>query len=201
VDVERFKPRGEALNRTLEGATYRVVILFASRLLKEKGLTELVEAFRQVRKHHPSAELWIAGEIYPANPTSFSEAEITAMAQSEGIRLLGHVEDMPALLAKANIVALPSYREGTPKILLEAAACGLPIVATDVPGCRGVVIDGKNGYLVPTREIASLSDALGRMVADPQLRHRFGSNGRSIIEAGFSSESVVTRTLDVYATL
>ncbi len=128
VDTDRFVPRdGE---RDWEG----VRILFASRLLREKGLGELVDAFASVRRAEPSAELWIAGEPYAPNPTSFTVDEVEGLARVEGVKLLGHVEDMPALLSQVDIVALPSWREGTPKILLEAAACGLPILATTSRG-------------------------------------------------------------------
>ncbi len=182
-----------------ERAPEPIVILFASRLLKEKGLIELLEAFRRVRRAHPHAELWIAGEPYAPNPTSLGEREVAALKRAPGVRLLGHVEDMPGLLAQADIVALPSYREGTPKILLEAAACGLPIVATDIAGCQGVVEEGASGFLVPVQTIDPLADRLSELVADAPLRARFGRQARRIAVEGFSMDRVVAETLDVYA--
>lgn len=216
VDIERFRPREGAEDVSAETFSSpgeilsadeaapgpgRVVILFASRLLREKGLGELVEAFRAVRRAQPGAELWIAGQPYTPNPTSYGEAEAAALGEIEGVRLLGHVEDMPGLLGQVDIVALPSYREGTPKILLEAAASGLPIVATDIPGCRGVVEDGESGYLVPPRSVAPLAEALERLVSDARLRRRMGRRGRAIVEEGFSMAQVVAATLDVYGAL
>ncbi len=128
-------------------------MLFASRLLGEKGIRELVKGFEIVRQQVPDAELWIAGKVYPPNPTSLSAAEVKDLADTPGIRVLGHQDDMLSIFDQVDIVALPSYREGTPKVLLEAAACGLPIVTTDVPGCRGVVEHGENGYLVPVKSV------------------------------------------------
>jgi glycosyltransferase involved in cell wall biosynthesis len=202
VDLERFSPRTvDADPRPGETGDARVVIGFASRLLREKGIDELVEAFAQVRAAHPNAELWIAGEPYTPNPTSLSAEEVQALGQQDGVRLLGHVTDMPAFLAEVDIVALPSWREGTPKILLEAAACGLPIVATDIPGCQGVVEEGASGYLVPVKDTAALAARLGSLVADPDRRARLGQRGRAIVEAGFSTAHVNAATLAVYETL
>ncbi|MEE4173062.1 MAG: glycosyltransferase family 4 protein [Xanthomonadales bacterium] len=213
VDLERFRPTGGAggdgdvsapINSSGDESTRTndtVVMLFASRLLREKGVDELVEAFQAVRREHPDAELWIAGEPYRANPTSLDDQAVAALGEVPGVRLLGHVTDMPALLAQVDIVALPSWREGTPKILLEAAACGLPIVATDIPGCRGVVEEGASGYLVPVRDVRALAGALARLVADPAQRRAFGRRGRAIVEEGFSTEQVNRATLAVYAQL
>ncbi len=192
VDTERFRPREEP--REGEG----VRILFASRLLKEKGLTELVEAFRRVRREVPDAELWIAGERYAPNPTSLGEREVAALGRAKGVKLLGHVEDMAPVFAEVDIVALPSYREGTPKVLLEAAACGLPIVATDIPGCRGVVEEGESGYLVPVKAIEPLAERLLDLCGDADIRQRFGERGRALALNAFSSDRVIRETLAVY---
>ena len=202
VDMERFRPRPVASGpRSGEPDDGRVVIGFASRLLREKGIDELVAAFAQVRATHPNAELWIAGEPYTPNPTSLSAEEVQVLGRQDGVRLLGHVNDMPAFLAEVDIVALPSWREGTPKILLEAAACGLPIVATDIPGCQGVVEEGGSGYLVPVKDTSALAGRLASLVADPELRARFGQRGRAVVDAGFSTERVNAATLAVYETL
>ena len=198
VDLERFQPRTRSAEASAAAAGQGPRILFASRLLREKGIGELVEAFRAVRRNVPGAELWIAGEPYRPNPTSLDERDVAALGEVPGVRLLGQVEDMPALLAQVDIVALPSWREGTPKILLEAAACGLPIVATDIPGCRGVVEEGASGFLVPVRDVDALARALSALVADPALRESFGRRGRGIVERGFSTAQVNRATLAVY---
>ena len=198
MDIERFRPGAPGTAAPARDAGGSVRILFASRLLREKGIDELVEAFQAVRRQHPSAELWIAGEPYRPNPTSLDDEAVAALNKAPGVRLLGQVEDMPALLAQVDIVALPSWREGTPKILLEAAACGLPIVATDIPGCQGVVEEGASGFLVPARDADALAVALTALVGDPELRRAFGKRGREIVEGGFSTAEVNRATLAVY---
>ena len=117
------------------------------------------------------------------------------------VKLSGHVDDVQSLLGQVDIVALPSYREGTPKILLEAASCGLPIVATDIGGCRGVVEEGVNGFLVPVRDTKELGERLIRLCGDEGLRKEMGGRGREIIIGRFSSEIVVGETLKVYEEL
>ncbi len=204
VDVDRFRPaeeREQEHGSDPRPAGRGVRVLFASRLLGEKGIRELVEAFEQVRQQAPDTELWIAGKVYPPNPTSLTPDEVEALAQRPGIRLLGHVEDMAGLFEQVDIVALPSYREGTPKVLLEAAACGLPIVATDIPGCRGLVVDGESGYLVPVKSVEPLAERLLGLVQDAGLRGRFGRRGREIVVDGFSMQRVITDTQAIYARL
>ena len=195
VDTVKFQPRD--VPRSGEG----VRVLFASRLIGEKGVFELVKAMRHVVAEYPAAELWIAGEPYAQNPTSLTDADIQQLEKLPFVRMLGHRDDVADILGQVDIVALPTYREGTPKILLEAAACGLPIVATDIPGCRGVVETDKSGFLVPVKDVVQLANAIQRLCADPQLRQRMGEKGREIILNGFSSEIVVTKTLEVYKQL
>ena len=113
----------------------------------------------------------------------------------------GFHSDMATVLQQAHIVCLPSYREGLPKSLIEAAACARPIVSTDVPGCREIAREGDNALLVPPRDSTALADALRRLIGDAALRHRFGLRGREIVEAEFSLDRVVGETLDVYAAL
>lgn len=192
VDVGRFAGGG-----TRGAGRDPVKILFASRLLREKGVFELVEAFRAVRGKGVNAELLVAGEVYPENPSSLTEGDLTAL-QGPGVTFLGHVDDMTALLASVDIVALPSYREGTPRILIEAAAMELPIVATDIAGCRGLVEDGVNGLLVPVRSVGPLAEALTRLAADEGLRRRMGEAGRQIVIEEFDQQIVIRRTMAVY---
>jgi glycosyltransferase involved in cell wall biosynthesis len=177
------------------------VVLFASRLLREKGVFELLAAARASTAAGSTFRLLIAGDLYPENPSSLTPADLETLRGTPGVEYLGHVDDMPALLARTDIVVLPSYREGTPRILVEAAAAGKPIVATDIAGCRGVVEDGVNGLLVPVRDVPALADALRKVLADAELRERFGRAGRRIFEAGFSEELVLSRTLAVYREL
>lgn len=192
VDTEKFRP-----TRAQRGDG-EIRVLFASRLIAEKGVNELVAAMEKVVREHPGAMLWLAGEPYVQNPTSLTAAELGLLDGLPWVKRLGHVDDMDRLLREVDIVALPSYREGTPKILLEAAACALPIVATDIAGCRGVVEEGKNGFLVPVRAVEPLAAALGRLCADAGARQAMGATGRQIVLDGFSSERVIRGTLEVY---
>lgn len=194
VDCEQFAPAPES---ETSGGT----LLFAARLLKEKGVFELVEAFHSVRKVHPHAELLIAGDIYPGNPSSLVEADLRRLEAEPGVRLLGHFDGIQALLAQADIVVLPTYAEGTPRILIEAAAMEKPIVTTDIAGCHGLVVDGENGLLVPVASVEPLAAAMGRLLADSQLRSRFGAAGRKIVLRDFSAEKVLGETLAVYRQL
>ncbi|MGH9956813.1 MAG: glycosyltransferase [Pyrinomonadaceae bacterium] len=117
------------------------------------------------------------------------------------VTFLGHVQDIPALLATASVVVLPSYGEGVPTTLIEAAAAGLPIVTTDVPGCREVVEDGVNGFLVPVRDGAALAAAIRKLVLDPALAARMGAAGRKIALAQFDERIVLAQRLAVYREL
>ena len=108
---------------------------------------------------------------------------------------------MPEVYHQAHVVCLPSYREGLPKVLLEAAACGRPIVATDVPGCREVVIDGENGLLVPVKDVDALADALKKLIEHPEMRKQMGAKGRALVEREFSEGKIVRETLQLYGRL
>jgi glycosyltransferase involved in cell wall biosynthesis len=178
-----------------------VTILFASRLLREKGIFELIEAFKVVRAKHPQAELLIAGDLYLENPSSLTTYDVDALKKTEGVSFLGHIDDMQPLLTDCDIVVLPSYREGTPRILIEAAAMEKPIVATDIAGCRGLVEDGQNGFLVPVKDVAQLADAMDKLVADPEMRVRMGSTGRQIVLDEFDEQIVIEKTMGVYCEL
>ncbi len=175
-----------------------VKIVLAARLLADKGIREFVEAARILKARGMEAEFALAGGPDPANRSAISDDEVRGWMAEGLVTALGHVTDMPGLNATAHIACLPSYREGLPKSLIEAAACGLPIVATDVPGCREIVREGETGFLVPACDGAALADALGKLIADADLRRRFGEAGRALAESGFSVEAVTTRMLEVY---
>jgi len=195
VDTDKFQPSNVVRDDD------EIRVLFASRLIGEKGIKELAVAMGEVVRRFPKARLWVAGEPYAQNPTSLTDREIEQLGAPKWVKLFGHVDDVLPPLQQSDIVALPSYREGTPKILLEAASCGLPIVATDIAGCRGVVEDGVNGFLVPVKDSVELAEAIAKLCGDPELRRRMGDKGREIILEGFSSEMVVGRTLEVYRAL
>ena len=210
VDAERTRLiRGSGVDCALFSPTVHIAapdssplkILFASRLLREKGIVELLAAARILRKNGVDAEFLLAGGLYPGNPSSLSENEMAAIQEEGIVSCLGHVDDMLPLLAAADIVVLPSYREGTPRILIEAAAMGIPIVATDIAGCRGLVQDGVNGFLVPVKDATALATALQRLTADQALRQVMGAAGRAIVLAEFDEEIVLEKTLAVYREL
>jgi len=196
VSAEKFCPSTQPATGSI-----LPVVLFASRLMREKGVFELLAAAKSLAEDNYPFRLLIAGDLYPENPSSLTSADLEELRTTPGVEYLGHVDDMPALLAQTDIVVLPSYREGTPRILVEAAAAGKPIVATNIGGCRGLVQDGVNGLLVPVRDVPALVAALRRLLVDGALRTKFGRAGRLIFEAGFSEELVIEKTLAVYREL
>jgi glycosyltransferase involved in cell wall biosynthesis len=143
----------------------------------------------------------LAGEPDPANPASIPPEEIAAWKEREGIEVLGHVADIRTVWAAAHIALLPSRREGLPKSLLEAAACGRAIIATDVPGCRVIARDGVNALLVPPDVPAALADAIDVLARDPVLRQTFAAAGRRLAEEEFSSARIGRETVALYAKL
>ena len=193
VDLARFAPADEPAGPPLA--------LFASRLLREKGADVFLEVARRLAGR-VDVRFAMAGRTDPDNPTSLSEAELAA-AEAEGIvRLLGHVEDMPAAFRGAHLVVFPTrYREGLPKVLAEAAAAGRPIVASDVPGCREVVRHGYGGMLVPPGDMEATARAVERLATDPSLRRRMGRAGRALAERGLGVDDVVEAHLAMYRDL
>ena len=155
-------------------------------LLKQRGL---------------QARFWLVGDPDPGNPTSVDETELTQWRAAGAIELLGQREDIAQIFAQSHIVVLPSYREGLPKVLLEAAACGRAIVTSDVPGCRDAVEAGVTGILVPPRDELALADAIERLLRDAPLRERMGRAGRNLAEREFSIEKVVQTHLAIYSGL
>jgi glycosyltransferase involved in cell wall biosynthesis len=175
-----------------------VTVAFVGRLLEDKGLRVLVAAHDLLSQRGRPVRLLIAGEPDPANPASISQSEIERWKQTEGVEFLGHIDDIRMVWAQAHIAVLPSRREGLPKSLLEAAACGRPIVATDVPGCREIARNGINALLVPPDDPMALAEAIDRLAHDPQLRQSFGRAGRLLVESEFTSDQIATKIVEVY---
>ena len=184
----------------LSGETVRV--LLATRLLWEKGVGEYAEAARILKRDAGNIEFLLAGSPDEGNPASVPQASISKWV-SEGILIaLGHTDNMSSLLSEVDLVVLPtSYGEGTPRILLEAAASGLPIVATDVPGCREIVATGVNGLLVPAKDSKALAETIKYLVEHPEERVRMGQAGRKKVLEEFDERIVIQSTLDVYREL
>jgi glycosyltransferase involved in cell wall biosynthesis len=177
------------------------LVVLPARMLWDKGVREFVDAARQLRRDGVRVRMALVGDGDAANPAAISERELLGWKEEGVIEWWGHRADMPHVLASANIVCLPSYREGLPKVLLEAMSCGRAIVTTDVPGCREVVRDGDNGLLVPVRTSEPLAKAIRQLVEDPALRTQMGASGRERVMNEFRVERVVEETLALYREL
>lgn len=182
-------------------AEHDVLIVLASRLLWDKGIGEFIAAARMLIDNGVSARFALVGDRDPENPASISENQLHRWQEEGIIELWGRRENMAEVLSLAHIVCLPSYREGLPKVLLEAAAVGRPIVTTDAPGCREIVEHGKNGYLVPLRDSGAVADALKKLIDSPELRRRMGKVGRKMVEEQFSLKLVNAAILSLYKEL
>ena len=155
-------------------------ILLAARLLWDKGLAEYAEASKILKIQGRSVHFLLAGNPDPGNPDAVPESVITGWVEEGLIEWLGHVDDMPPLLASVHVMALPTaYGEGVPRSLIEAAACGLALVATDAPGCREVITNEVNGLLVPLRNAEALAAAIARIADNPELAAKNGASGKS----------------------
>ena len=170
-------------------------------MLWDKGVSEFIEAAKILKQAGRDFQFILAGDRDAGNPATIPAEIIAEWGRAGLARWLGHVDDMPQLFAGADVVALPSYREGLPTALIEAAACGRPLVTTDVPGCRDVVTDGVDGLLVPARDPVSLARAIARLVDDPALAARLGEAARAKALAQYDERRIVARTLDVYREL
>jgi glycosyltransferase involved in cell wall biosynthesis len=190
VDTEQFSPAAEPAGVCL--------VVLPARLLRDKGVMEFVEAARVLRKRGVQARFALVGEPDPGHPAEITVSEIERWRQEGVVEYWGWRDDMRVVFQQAHLVCLPSYREGLPKALIEAAACGLAIVTCDVPGCREVVRDQDNGLLVPARTVEPLAQALGRLLEEAELRRRMGARGRERALAEFSVHKVIEDTLAVY---
>jgi glycosyltransferase involved in cell wall biosynthesis len=176
-------------------------VLLASRLLWEKGIAEFVDAARRLRGRANEVEFLLAGSSDPGNPSAVPMQDVAAWEREGVVKVLGHVEDMDLLMRTVDLVVLPSYREGVPRGLIEAAAMGLPIVTTDAPGCREIVEDGVNGFLVPVGDSKALSGKVEYLLANPDVCRRFGTAGREKVLAEFDEQIVFRQTHAVYQEL
>jgi glycosyltransferase involved in cell wall biosynthesis len=193
VDTTRFVPAPEPEDMPL--------VVLPARMLRDKGVFEFVAAAAQLKNDGIAARFALVGDPDPDNPASIPAATLQHWSDSGAVEWWGWRDDMITVLQQSHIVCLPSYREGLPKALIDAAACGRAIVTCDVPGCREVVREGENGLLVPARDSAALAAALRRLLEDPQLRRAMGEQGRARAVAEFSVERVLEQTLGLYREL
>jgi glycosyltransferase involved in cell wall biosynthesis len=193
VDTEQFVPRPEP-----DG---KFVVMLPARMLWEKGVREFVEAARELRERGASARMVLVGAPDPNNPGCISERQLREWEETGDVEWWGQQIDMPVVICKAHLICLPSYREGLPKVLLEAGACGRAIVTTNAPGCSYVVRHGENGLLVPIRDSNALADTIQRLLQDSTQRRQMGVAGRERVAAEFSVGRISRQTLGVYAEL
>ncbi len=194
ADISRLQPAPEPAGTP--------VVVFASRMLREKGAAVFVEAARALKSRGVPGRFVLVGDPDPGNPHSHTRAELQAWADDGTVEWWGHRSDIGAVFAGCHIVCLPTvYGEGVPKVLIEAAACGRPIVTTDQPGCRDIVRHQHNGLLVPARDVGALAAALERLLKEPALRQQMGARGRALVEAEFSLDIVIRQTLEIYREL
>jgi len=176
----------------------QLVAVMAARLLKDKGVYEFVEAARVLRSRRVAVKMRLIGSLDSGNPTSVTKEDLQSWALEGIVEVLGYRDDIAAQYAQAHIVCLPSYREGLPKSLIEAAACGRAVVTTDVAGCRDAIIPNVTGLLVPVRDPVALADAIQKLVDEPELRREMGIAGRRLAEDRFAIKGVVDQHLQIY---
>ena len=190
VNTSRFKPTQEKYLKTR--------LVFAGSLIRDKGLDELLAACHQVYQAGQEFELLVLGSPDPENPSGYSVEDWNRLSQQPYIKWLGPQIDVAPLIRQSHIACLPSYREGCPLFLLEAGACALPSVATDVPGCNYLITDNKNGLLVPARDSGALAVAILKLLKDGLLRERLGAEAYSRVSRAFTQEKVIGLYLDIY---
>jgi glycosyltransferase involved in cell wall biosynthesis len=184
VDLKRFLPLPP---RKADDFLF----LFAGRLLGEKGIRELVEAIRRLKQKHPQVRLRIIGFLDEGNPSGIGREEFASWLSEGLVEFPGATDDIVKWLKDADCIVLPSYREGIPRILLEASACERPVITTDVPGCRDAIVDNETGFLCKPRDVDSLAETMNRMLQlSPSERSSMGRSGRSFMIQGFSEERV-----------
>ena len=177
------------------------VVTMAARLLRDKGVEEFVEAARLVKAQGLAVRFQLIGSPDPGNPTSITADELARWKEEGVLELPGYRDDIPEQYASSHIVCLPSYREGLPKSLVEAAACGRAVVTTDVPGCRDAIEPGNTGVLVPVRNAQALANAIQDLVENPHRRRALGIAGRELAEQAFAIEKIVGAHLAIYREL
>jgi len=190
VDTDRFTPMPEPGGVPTFG--------FVGRLLDDKGIRTLIAAHQLLRRRIPDAQLLIAGTPDPANPASVTEAEARSWNEQAGITWLGQVNEIVGFWARTHVAVLPSRREGLPLSLLEAAACGRAMIASDVPGCREIVIHQQTGLLFPADDASALADAMARLIGDTRFRGRCAVAAHNLVVEKFAAEIVGRQIVDLY---
>lgn len=175
----------------------KAVVMMPARLLADKGVVEFVEAAKRLR-NRTSARFVLVGDVDLGNPTSLSSDQIQTWVTAGVIEWWGHRSNMAEVLAQAHLVVLPSYREGLPKALIEAAACGRAVITTDVPGCRDAIDPGRTGLLVRVRDVESLAETIRSLLNDPVRLRAMGEAGRHWAEKMFDVREVIAHHMALY---
>jgi len=190
IDLTEYYPSPE-----LDGIP---VVMLPSRMLWDKGVMEFVEAAKILKDKGVKAKFVLVGDTDQGNPKAVPSTSLKCWADEGYVEWWGFQENMVNIFSKSNIVCLPSYREGLPRALIEAAACARAIVTTDVPGCREIVKHGKNGLLVPAKDSTSLATALEKLINEQGMREKMGCMGREFALREYSQERVLSMTLKIY---
>ena len=172
--------------------------LFIGSLIKDKGIIELIEAFETIQKTNKNVCLLLVGSLDKNNLSFITESKVKDWKTNKIFHFLGYIEDIREKIVESDCVILPSYREGLPKVLLEAASIGRALVATNVPGCREIVRNGVNGFLVQVKESKCLAEAIQKLILNKELRTQMGLKSREIIEAELSSEIINKQFIELY---
>ncbi len=180
----------------------RPIVVMASRLLKDKGVLDFVAAAELLSQQNIDVEMVLAGEPDPENPESITTEQFRQWESNENLTCLGYCNNISELFSQSSVVALPSYyKEGLPKVLIEAAACGRPVITTDLPGCRDAIIANKTGLLIPAKNPEALAKAIEYLISEPELRKNMGTAAREHAVSTFSIDDVVTKHLNIYSNL
>ncbi len=194
IDTTRFQPLPPGSNTPSDQR-----VLMVGRLIWQKGVREFIEMAKILRERFPSVRFQLAGEWDPSHPDAVDRRFVDDAVASGRVEFLGFRADLNRLLPEISIFVLPStYREGTPRVMLEAAACGIPVVAFDVPGSREAVLDNKTGFLVPPQHASALTDAVARLLTNDTLRMQFGRAGRAFVEQHFDTIRVTAAYVELY---
>ncbi len=199
VDDQKFRP--VATKSSLWKNNRKLVIGCASRLLRDKGIPELIEAIKIVEKNY-DIELRVAGDIHLKNPSSCTQHDIEKWSKILSVKFLGNVSDMVGFWQGCDLAILPSHREGFPKALLEAAACGLPLLGSDVPGVREIVVNGYNGLLFAKGDRHDIARKIEKMLIDQKLRKSAGKASREVIKSkGLSNRAVEAAFVELFTSI
>jgi glycosyltransferase involved in cell wall biosynthesis len=193
VDTNFFKPQKPKLPQNEQK-----VFTFIGRLLYDKGVEEFVKAARLVKKEFPEAVFWIAGELDHDNPAAVPEEILSQWIENQHIKYIGHVQDIRPVIEDSDIIVLPSYREGMPRVILEALAVGKPVITTDTAGCRETVEEGKNGFLVPVKNVPELAESMReccRLSTERLLAMGQFSRNKALLE--FDEKIIVNRFMEI----